>query len=129
MRDAHGNCFVGNLTVIPSGQGWVFMKIYKIFFFHLYGSVTISRNRLAITDEDKSEFGPFECLIASDAMFKFSAHMLCIFHALIQQFHKSIHPLLSARTVGGKQQLTRRGRNYCERHCFARQLLLAHDLI
>ena len=26
--DACGKCYVGNFTVIPSGQAWVFMKIY-----------------------------------------------------------------------------------------------------
>ena len=51
VRDANGQCFVGNLTVIPSGQSWVFMKIYRTFFVKLYGDVTISRNRLGLTDK------------------------------------------------------------------------------
>ena len=63
VRDACGKCYVGNLTVIPSGQAWVFMKIYETFFYHLFGPVTIGRNRLAIMDEDLSQFRPFQNLI------------------------------------------------------------------
>ena len=31
VKDGNGETFVGNVTVIPSQQRWVFMKIYKIF--------------------------------------------------------------------------------------------------
>ena len=45
VRDACGKCYIGNLTVIPSGQAWVFMKIYESFFVHLFGPTTIGRNQ------------------------------------------------------------------------------------
>ena len=37
VKDANGETFIGNATVIPSGQRWVFDKIYQSFFFNLYG--------------------------------------------------------------------------------------------
>ena len=113
VRDSNGQCFVGNLTVIPSGQSWVFMKIYRTFFVQLYGYVTISQNRLGLTDEDKCKFGPFQSLIVTDPMFKNSKSMLCIFHAIVQPFHKLIYPLLPATTSSGKRRLTKRGKSYC----------------
>jgi hypothetical protein len=61
--DANGQCFFGNLTVIPSGQSWIFMKIYRISFVQLYGDITISHNRLGLTDEDTSDLRPFQSLI------------------------------------------------------------------
>jgi len=69
----------------------------RIFFLHLFGPITIGRNRLAITDEDTSEFGPFQSLIDTNTMYMNSCHMLCIFHALVQQFHVLIYPLLPAK--------------------------------
>ena len=32
VKDGNGETYVGNVTVIPSQQRWVFMKIYKTFF-------------------------------------------------------------------------------------------------
>ena len=78
VHDACGKCYVCNLTAVPSGQVWVFMKIYESLFYHLFGPITIGRNRLAITDEDSSEFGPFQNLIDTNTMYSQSCHMLCI---------------------------------------------------
>jgi hypothetical protein len=113
VRDACGKCYVGNFTVIPSGQSWVFMKIYETFFYHLFGPVTIGRNRLAITDEDSAEFQPFQNLIDTNTMYSQSRHMLCIFHAIVQQFHVRIYPLLPARNTSGKRKITKLGKKYC----------------
>ncbi len=60
MRSAGGDTLPVNLTVIPSGQKWVFDTIYKTAFPHLYTSEVCSMNRLVLTDEDKSEYEPFE---------------------------------------------------------------------
>ena len=89
------------------------MKIYESFFYHLFGPITIGRNRLAITDEDTSEFGPFQSLINTNTMYTHSCHMLCIFHVLVHQFHVLIYPLLPAKKVKGKHKLTKLGKNYC----------------
>ena len=32
VKDGNGETYVGNVTVIPSQQRWVFMKIYNTFF-------------------------------------------------------------------------------------------------
>ena len=85
VKDASGQCYVGNITVIPSGQLWVFMRIYQTFFLELYGTVTISRNRLALTDDDKAEHGPFDNCIMTTNHYRKSKHMLC---TIVNQ-HKS----------------------------------------
>ena len=110
--DANAQCHVGNVTFISSCQSWVFLKIYETFFELLYGKETINRNRLCLTDEDKSEYGPLERMIATENYWHLSKHMLCIFHALVKQFHELIYPLLPSKTVGGKRVLTDRGKDY-----------------
>ncbi len=110
MKDASGETFVGNLTIIPSGQLWVFMRIYETFFVKLYGEHTISRNRLVLTDDDKSEHGPLDSLIASSPIYKKSKHMLCIFHAIVQTFQKEIYPKLPSQRRDGKQ-IDKEGKN------------------
>ena len=95
VKDASGQCHVGNITVIPSGQLWVFMRIYETFFIDLYGKVTVSRNRgLALTDDDQLEHGLFDNSIMTLDHYRKSRHMLCTFHALVKQFHKQIYPLM-----------------------------------
>ena len=114
VRDASRQCYCGNATFIPSGQSWIFLKIYETFFELLFGKVTISRNRLCLTDEDRSEFGPLERMIAIENHWALSKHMLCVFHALVKAFHELVYPHLPATTSGGKRCLTTRGKNYCE---------------
>ena len=70
VKDAKGRAYPGNDTFIPSGQKWVFSKIYRTVFVDFFGTVVISRNRLALTDEDNSEILPFEQCIASEKHYK-----------------------------------------------------------
>jgi hypothetical protein len=126
VKDASGEAYPANLTIIPSGQMWVFMKIYQTFFLELYGEVTISRNRLALTDDDKSEHGPLDNLIATSDHWNKSHHMLCIFHSIVKAFHEQVHPLLPAQTRDKKRKLTKRGRVYCESFFCATANLLTH---
>lgn len=114
VRDASGQCYVGNMTVIPCGQAWIFSKIYQTFFVQLYCKKTIQRNRLALTDEDKAEIGPLECAIVTTDHWKKSSHMLCIFHAIVQAWHKQVVPLLPSKRSGNRRLLTERGKAYCE---------------
>ena len=65
----------------------------------LYGKVTIGRNRLAITDNDAAEHGPFDCCRATMDCYVLSKHMLCVFHGVILKFNENIHPILP-RTRG-----------------------------
>ena len=48
VKDASGEAFPGNITAVPR------------FFIGLYGQKTIGRNRLALTDDDMFEHGPFD---------------------------------------------------------------------
>ena len=89
------------------------MKIHEIVCCHLVGAITIVRIHLFVTDEDTPESGSLECLIATNSVFAMSQHMLCIFHALVQQLRTLIYPHLPARTVKGKHKITRLGKQYC----------------
>ena len=116
VKDASGECFVGNLTIIPSGQLWVYHHIYQTFFVQLYGVTTLSRLRLALTDDDNTEHAPFDNAIKTNDAYKNSRHMLCIFHALVKAFHEQVYPLLPGNKGKGvsKRKLTDKGKTYCE---------------
>ena len=46
VKDASGECFIGNATLMPCGQLWIFTKLYRYFFisymdrrlYHAFGS-------------------------------------------------------------------------------------------
>lgn len=116
VKDASGECFPGNLTVIPSGQLWVYHHIYQTMFMKLYGPATLSRLRLALTDDDQTEHGPFDDAIKTNSAYNKAHHMLCIFHALVKAFHEQVYPLLPGNKGKGvgKRKLTEKGRTYCE---------------
>ena len=102
---------VGNVTVVPSGQGWVFTKIYQTFFIYLFGEITISRNRLALTDDDEAEHGPFDNCIQTMDCYKKSKHMLCVFHGVVLAFHADVYPLFPHKP-GKSRELTDIGEDY-----------------
>ena len=85
------------------------MKIYQTFFKGIYDNTTISRNRLALTDDDNTKYDPFENAIVTDKHYKYSQHMLCIFHALVKPFHEQVYPKLPASGNVGKRKLTAKG--------------------
>lgn len=107
--------FPGNLTVIPSGRRWVFYSIYKLAFVALYLPITCSRNRLALTDEDSSEFGPFESLIKTSPEFENSKLSLCTFHGIWGPFKEKVFPKLPKKSGKGNL-LTSEGEDWGE--CF-----------
>jgi hypothetical protein len=90
VHSASGNTLPGNLTIIPSAQKWVFHAIYQRAFPHLYSSEVCLRNRLVLTDEDTSQFKPFESLITTANIFKLSKVMICTFHGIWMAFKKAI---------------------------------------
>ena len=98
VRSASGDTLPGNLTIIPSGQKWVFHSIYKYAFPLLYSVQVCSRNRLVLTDEDPSEYSPMENLIITENHFKKSNVMLCTFHGIWMAFKQSI-----VKTYGDKE--------------------------
>jgi len=119
VKDACGETFIGNATVIPSGKRWVFQKIYQIFFRELYGDVTIGRNRLSITDDDHCEYGPFENCVATLECYAKSRHMLCVFHAIVMTYNEQVHPKLPHKKRSKKQsrELTDDGNLFGESTC------------
>ena len=79
MKDANGETFVGNATIIPSNKRWVFLQIYQKQFLHLYGDIMIGCNGLTLTDDNNSEYGPLDNCIATIFCYADSKHMLCVF--------------------------------------------------
>lgn len=113
VKDASGEAFVGNATIIPSQQRWVFQKIYQSFFVELYGEKIIQRNRLALTDDDQSEYGPFENSIKTIDCYSESTHMLCVFHAVVMAFYEKVYPHLPNNgKKGAAKKLTPVGELY-----------------
>ena len=112
IKDSNNETFIGNATVIPSGQRWIYMMIYKDFLRELYGDKIISRNRLCLTDNDESEWGPLDDVIQTVPCWNGSLHMLCMFHALTLAFFETIYPKLPHKGKGKKMKLTPLGRSY-----------------
>ena len=113
IRTPGGKTFPGNMTIVPSGQVWVFASIYKHAFICLYGEVTVSRCRLVLTDEDFSQFHPLENLINTNTTFKDIKVMLCIFHAVWGPFRKEVFPHLG-KQANDSGLLTEKGRIWGE---------------
>jgi hypothetical protein len=90
VHSASGDTLLGNLTIISSEQKWVFHAIYHYAFPHLYSSEVCLRNRLVLTNEDTSQFKPFESLISTTNIFKLSKVMICTFHGIWMVFKKAI---------------------------------------
>ena len=105
VRSSSGDTLPGNLTIILSGQKWVFHSIDKYAFPLLYSVQVCARNRLVLTDEDPSEYFPMENLIITENHFKNSNVMLCIctFHgiwmALKQSFVKTYEDQEIAKVI------------------------------
>lgn len=109
IRTPAGTTFPGNVTFIPSGKRWVFECIYRYAFVALFGSITCSRNRLALFDEDNAEYGPFDHCIKCLPEYKNSRVMICVFHAVWMPFKKDIFPMLSKKFSNSKG-LTKTGK-------------------
>ena len=92
MQSSSGDTVPVNMTIIPSAQKWFFNTIYNLAFPYLYSANICKMNR--ITDEDKSEYRPFQSAIATMDEFKQSKVMLCTFHGIWQSFKKDLYPLL-----------------------------------
>ena len=100
VRSASGVTLPVNLTIIPSAQKWVFNAIYQLAFPSLYSSNVCSMNRLVLTDEDESEYAPFQSAIVTMPEFRKSNVMLCTFHGIWQSFKKDLYPLLDDNPNG-----------------------------
>ena len=113
LKASTGGCFIGNLTILPCQQRWIFLKIYQTFFLFLYGVDTISRLRLVLTDDDEASHSAFDTCTIIVPSYNLCIHMLCIFHGLVMKLHKEVWPKLPHRS-DNRQLLTPLGRRYCE---------------
>ena len=112
VKGATGQTFIVNATVMPCGQGWIFLKIYETFFLYLYGKTAIERIQLVLTDDDPSSHGALAHVKILDKCWEDVVHMLCVFHGLIMAFHKIVWPKLPHKR-GNAFELTNTGKAYC----------------
>ena len=110
-KDADGSTFIVNATIIPSQQPWVFKKVYY-FFRLLYSDTCMSRLRLALTDDDPAEHGPFDTCVKTEKCYENATHMLCVFHGVVMKFQEQIYSKLPHKK--GTKLLTKTGDLYGE---------------
>ena len=115
VKNRTGKTHIANVTVVPSLRKWVFLKIYQHFFVELYGTATISRNRLALTDNDPSEHGPFDTCKETMDCYRRSKHMLCVFHGVILKYNENVHPLLPRTRSSAERDVPSRQRKLTAR--------------
>ena len=111
LKHSNGKCFIGNISILPCEQQWVFYKIYEVFFPFLYGMKTISRIRLILTDNDKPEKAAIAAIKDIMKQYKKMLHMLCVFHGIVMKMHELVYPLLPRRR-GNAKLLTKKGEVY-----------------
>ena len=75
----------------------------------LYGKTTVSRFRLALTDDDHAEHGPLDNSIATLPYYKNCKHMLCVFHAVVMAFMKDVYHKLPSTGTGKNRKVTSDG--------------------
>ena len=80
----------------------------------MLGELTISWNRLGLTDDDEAEWGPLDDAIKTIDCWKKYKHVLCNFHALTLAFFEQIHLKLPHKCGGTKRELTKVGNAYAK---------------
>ena len=113
VNEASGQTLIVNLTVMPCGQRWIFQTIFQTFFKFLFGEQTLSRIELVLTDDDSSSHGALTSVQTLEDCWGNSTHMLCVFHGLVQAFHKHVWPTLP-RKRNHPELLSKIGKIYCE---------------
>ena len=112
VKGPNGKTYITNATVMPCGRGWIFLKIYQTFFLYLYGKTAIERIQLVLTDDDSSSYGALNDVKILDNCWEGVVHMLCVFHALVMAFHKTVWPKLPHKR-NNPYELTKKGKLYC----------------
>ena len=108
-RKPSGKCFIINVTMIPSGQAWVYRIVIRDIFPIHFGTPTIRRNRLKLTDEDTAEYETIENLIFTELNYADDSVMLCVFHAVWGPFRDRIRKHLPKCPDG---TLNKKGKAY-----------------
>lgn len=99
----------GSGICILAGQVWVFRMATRVIFASHYGPITLQRNRLTLSDEDKAKCKTFTNNSKIDSNYKNSKHMLCVFHAIWNSFQENKRTRLPRNSSGN---LTAVGRTY-----------------
>ena len=110
VKDASGETNVGNLSLLPCGKTWIFTQLYRHFLRFLYGEQTLSRNRLAMTDDDTASHGAFDCSSSVMPSLALSKNMLCTFHSIVMKYQEVVYPALPKKK--GTKILTNAARVY-----------------
>ena len=110
VKDPSGECFIGNATLLPCGQLWIFTKLYRYFFYQLYGPTTLSRLRIALTDDDTACHGAFDAAAKVMTCYANAKHMLCVFHAIVMKYHDTVYGKLPK--MKGTRELTAKAALY-----------------
>ena len=112
IKDASGETHIGNASVLPCGQLWIFLMVYEKFLLFLYGDISLSRLRLALTDDDTSSHSAFDAATKIVKALSSAKHMLCVFHAVTMRFQDLVYAYLPKRRDG--KTLTEKGALYGE---------------
>ena len=80
------------------------------FFWFLYGAITLSRMRLALTDDDTASHSAFDGATQIVNELSSAKHMLCVFHAVVMRFQDLVYPHLPKQRNG--RELTENGAIY-----------------
>ena len=112
IKDASGETHIGNASILPCGKLWIFSMVYEKFFLSLYGETTLSRLRLALTDDDTSSHSSFDAATKIVKSLSSAKHMLCVFHAVTMRYQDLVYGHLPKRRDG--KTLTEKGALYGE---------------
>ena len=97
---------------MPCGKLWIFSMVYQKFFLSLYGDTTLSRLRLALTDDNTSSHSAFDAATKIVKSLSSAKHMLCVFHAVTMRYQDLVYGHLPKRRDG--KTLTEKGALYGE---------------
>ena len=112
LKDASGETNIGNASVLPCGKNWIFSMVYQHFLRFLYGKTTLSRLRLALTDDDTAAHSAFDAATKIVKELSSAKHMLCVFHAIVMRFQDLVYGFLPKKKGG--RELTSNGEIYGE---------------
>ena len=94
VKDASRETNIGNATILPCGKKWVSTYVYQNFFSFLYKKLTVSRVRLALTNDNIAAHGAFDGSTQIVKHLRGARHMLCVFHAVVVKYQDMVYDLL-----------------------------------
>ena len=105
VKDSNGQKFIGNVRVILSLQHCVHARMYTKTVINFYGEVGFSHHRLALTDDDVSEWGPLEDCIATRTYLHGTKHVICRFHVRTLVSFQTMYPKIPRVSYANNSKL------------------------